>query len=311
LIKLFLLVSLSCLSALAAEPSKADEARRHAQRSRELYDDGDFSGALNEIERAYEMTPNFKLLYNMGQIQAQQLNYAAALKSFQRFLREGGQEITEARRTEVQREIEKLRARVAEVTISLDQPGAEIVIDDVVVGISPLAKPVQLNGGKHKVLATLQNYLPATKTIDVVGLENVTFKIELQRVASVSVPKSDSPSNLSQATQGASEGFPVWIPWAATGALAAGTVVLGVVALGNESKLKTLVSTYGTTKEQQLAAQSATQTTALATDVLLGVTAAAGVGSLIYTLVRSSPKASSPAASVSFTGNGFAIAGAF
>src|SRR5688500_11544745 len=82
------------------EPPKAGdskEAQEHFQRARTLYDEGDFNLALIEFKRAYDISPNYRVLYNIGQVNIQLFNYAAARKALGQYLEDGGQEISSGR----------------------------------------------------------------------------------------------------------------------------------------------------------------------------------------------------------------------
>ncbi len=322
--RLALLAALTgALLAAAAEPvrSPAEEARRHFQLSKDLYADGDLPGALNELERSYAAVPNYKLLYNMGQIQAQLQNHAAALRSFQRFLGERNATISDARRAEVQREIDKLRTRVAELTIVTVPAGAEVSVDDVPMGKSPLPGPLTVNGGRRRVTATLQNHFPAVRQVDVVGLDALTVKLELQPVvaepaATAAAPATAAPGATTERAAPAvtaqvaeAKGrFPLWIPWVGTGVLAAGAGVAGVMTAVSTAQQAKLKGTFPITAAQQDAAASATRGWALATDVLTGAAVAAAAGSLAFTLLRG-PDAPPPPVSLGVDGRGLTLAG--
>ncbi len=285
-------------AAFAAEPARnnPDEAKKHFQRSRELYDEGDFAGALKEIERSYASFPNFKLLYNMGQIQAQQQDYAPALKSFRKFLAEGANEVPEARRAEVLKEIDKLRTRVGEVSIAVNVEGAEISVDDQVVGRSPLSEAKIVNIGKRKVSATLPNHFPVTKFVDVAGLDTLTVKLELQPMVAAgpnlagaldtktSVPTANAVTV--KPVETTPFRIPVWAPWVATGVLAAGTTVFAFSTLTVSNEQKARLARFGVTAAQLEGGAKVVQTRALITDILGGATLAAAAGSLLYTLFR-------------------------
>ncbi len=306
LIPLLIGVALAAPS-LAAE-TRAEEAKRHFARSKELYEDGDFVASLNELERAYAAVPNFKLLYNIGQIQAQLQNYAAALKSFRQFLADGGSEVSEARRAEVLREIEKFRIRVAELTIS-SVDGAEIAIDDVVVGKAPLSGPVRINVGRRKLTATLADHFPVTKYVEVAGLDQLNVKLDLQPVVTASRSAATRPP-LAVVKDEPSARLPAWVPWVGTAALGAGTAVVGVLAFQSSAEQKKLLGTYGITRNQLDAVSSRTRTEALITDILAGCTAAAAIGSLLFTLLRA-PDAPAPTVSVGLSSNAVFVVGSF
>ena len=47
--------------------SKSDEASQHFRSGVAFYKDHDFAAALVEFKRAYELVPNYGVLYNLGQ----------------------------------------------------------------------------------------------------------------------------------------------------------------------------------------------------------------------------------------------------
>ena len=116
------------------------EARTRFQRGIELYEEGDMDAALVELRRAYELAPSYKLLFNIGQVQLQKSDYASALDSFERYLAQGGDNISRKRRGELEPLVQKLRQRVAEVTVTVDVAGAEVLVDDLPRGTAPLAR---------------------------------------------------------------------------------------------------------------------------------------------------------------------------
>src|SRR5262245_31514318 len=106
----------------AAEPAAVTEAQTRFKRALELYEEGNLDGARAELRRAYETSPNFKVLYNLAQVEFELHDYPAALASFEQYLSLGGDKVAEPRRAQVQKDIEKLRARVATVKISVNVP---------------------------------------------------------------------------------------------------------------------------------------------------------------------------------------------
>ncbi|RYE84170.1 MAG: hypothetical protein EOO75_18450, partial [Myxococcales bacterium] len=151
-----------------AAPAQLEEAQRRYQRARELYDENNFSAALVEMRRSYELSRSYKLLYDIGQICYQTHDYPCALQSFGRFLQDGKQEITPARRDEVQAEIGRLKGRVATVRVTA-AAGAEVQLDDAPLGAAPLGEPVMIGAGRHRLTARLTGREAVTRVVDVAG----------------------------------------------------------------------------------------------------------------------------------------------
>src|SRR5262245_29382109 len=94
------------------DQAKVDEAKAHYRRARELYDENNFRGALVEMQRAYELSQNPKLLYDLGQISYQLQDYPAALSAFTKYLALNKGDIPQQRVDDVQKDIDRLKTRI-------------------------------------------------------------------------------------------------------------------------------------------------------------------------------------------------------
>ena len=122
--------SMLAVPAQADKPAKeeaevSDEAREEAserfRRGVKLYKDNDYVAALVEFKRAYELAPNYRVLYNLGQTSRELKDYASALTAYRQYLAEGGDEVKGARKKEVEGAIEDLVARVGTLSITTDE----------------------------------------------------------------------------------------------------------------------------------------------------------------------------------------------
>ena len=101
------------MTSLVPATSRADnveEAMQHYQQGVQLFKEGAYDAALVELERAYKAAPTYKLLYNIAQVYRQLNDFARAYTTYDRYLREGGVDIAQARRDEVRLEMIKLSA---------------------------------------------------------------------------------------------------------------------------------------------------------------------------------------------------------
>ena len=77
--------------AIGTDPSApVDDAASHFRHGVSLYKDADYEGALVEFRRAQDVSPNFRVLYNIGQCLYQLQRYAEALHAFEDYLTQGG-----------------------------------------------------------------------------------------------------------------------------------------------------------------------------------------------------------------------------
>lgn len=287
---------LSCVMLCAAAPSAAqetpptesvDEARERFHRGVELFREGNFRAALIEFRRANEIAPNYRIQFNLGQTYFELQDYAGAMKAFETYLREGGDEISATRKAEVAKELDKLRARVARLSISADVDGAEIHVDDTVVGTTPLDGPVLVSAGRRKISATKGPGTPTVKFVDVAGGDSLEVKLELKveprapaAATAAAPPPQPQPAAIQPEAEGMGTAF--WVSLVATGVLATGATVSGIMAAGAKSDYDSALDAYPTTSSDIQEARDDTNRLALTTDILGGAAVVAGVLTIVF-----------------------------
>ncbi|MFO0586962.1 MAG: PEGA domain-containing protein [Polyangiaceae bacterium] len=288
----------------AAAPSgtaaaESDEGKARFFRGVDLFRENDFRAALVEFKRSYEISHNYKVLYNIGQTEYELADYASALRSFQRYLDLGGADIEAARRGEVEKEIQGLAARVARVEIKSNTEGAEVLIDDVVVGKTPLTDAVVVSIGRRKVVIQKDGLTSTARFVDLAGGDRTSIEVNLSGPA---VSKEDaSPPRTG-----------MWVSLAVTGGLAVGAAVVGGLALSAHADAKKQLDTFGATKADIDAARSKTQTLALVTDVLGGAAIAmAGVTIVLGVTGGKKEAPPQPKAALTVGPSGFSLSGKF
>jgi hypothetical protein len=313
--------------ARAQEPAAQAEGRQHFRRGVDFFKEGDYRAALIEFKRAYELAPNYKVLYNLGQTSLELQDYASALRSFEKYLNDGGKEIAAARRTQVEAEVDRLKKRVARVEITTNVPDAEVFVDDVSVGRTPLA-PVAVSAGRRKFSAT-KGGITATRAVDLAGGDTTTIQLEIvEPVAPTPTPvtppmrtpeptrtpaRTDTPRAPALAPtppppEPSNTGL--WLGITATGALAAGAVATGIFALSAKKDFDSTVARFGVDAQTVSDARSKTRTLALVTDILAGATVLAG-GITLLTSLGPSSKERSHAMRVDLTAGGLVATGSF
>jgi tetratricopeptide (TPR) repeat protein len=277
-----------CLLAPAAraEPEgTAREASKHFQRGVDLYNEGDFRGALVEFKKAHNVLPRAGVLYNIGQTEYQLQEYAQALRTLERFLGETGPNA--AHRAEVEETVEVLRGRVGKIALTSDRVDCEVTVDDQVAGTTPLAQPVQVSIGRRRLALVCGGRARATREVDVAAGELV--RVELRSGSSAAGP---APAAAAPPVVMAHETPPPPPPrispgtvsgaWIVTAGLAAATVGVYVTAIVEARQLDNLRGSYPIDTQQLDDKRTLTSRLALAGDVLAVSTAlAAGISAYL------------------------------
>ena len=282
---------------------KPSDADRHFRRGVDLYEDGDMSAAMVEFSRAYQLVPNYKILYNLGQVAYQRQDYVQSLDYLRRYLDEGSDGVSRERRLKIEQDLRRLELRIGRIDVNTRaaDDGAEILLDDVHVGVAPMNAPVAANVGQRRVELVRANGQREVHLVDVVGAETVrtVFSRPAPRV-SQDVPAAegvmkphglnllaDRPDPTPPAAS-ARAARTTWISWAATGVLAGSAAVTGSLALSASRDLQQRRDAYPLAPGDLDAPQSRARTLALVTDGLL-------VGTLVMTALSTYLTATAPA----------------
>jgi hypothetical protein len=260
-----------------------EEAAARYKRGTELYSEGNYSAALIEFKKAYELTNAYKVLYNIGQVCYQLQDYVCALSSFEDYLKRGGPQIAAKRKEEVDAEIKRLKPRIATVTIKSNVDGAEVTIDDVPRGKTPITG-LLLSAGSHRMNVAMAGKLPITRVIEVAGATTPTIEVELldagggtKEVIVHDVGERSKFTTLSYVGLGFG------------GALFAGGVVTGVLALGASSDLKDK-NYVGDPSPEAKSLQTKVKTLRLTSDILL-LAGIATLGTTLFLTLTRDPNA--------------------
>lgn len=298
---LALLASVTCLPNVRAEPATGAQAhapaiRRaesHFKRGVELYNEGNAEAAMVEFRRAYDLAPRFPILYNMAQVAYSLNDYATAVALFERYLAQGGAGVAEERRKAVADEIKRLRGRMGRVQVISNVAGAEVAVDDVIVGSSPLP-PVAVNIGRRKVSVLSSDGRTATQIIDVPAGETVVARLVLAADATAQPAPNPSqpPSPSAERTRGLSTG--AIVAWALAGTMAVGAVATGALALQDARELDKSKQAFPVESAEGLRDQEASVSRkALLTDAMIVGAALSGTVALLLTLSREPSERSS------------------
>lgn len=283
------------------------EARTRYEKGKQLYGEGAFDAALAELQRSYDLAPSYKILYNIALVQRARNDFAGALHAYEKYLADGGKELAASRRQEVQKELETLKTLVARADIKTSVADADISVDDVPTGKSPLTGLV-LNPGSHRISATKEGHQAAVKVIKVAGGDSVTVDLVLPESASSQPAGTGAPSATAAPTDtgaataaptdsGTSQPMPpppsrgpVWIGWAITGALAVGAGITGGLALSKAGAHAELRQQPGVTADQLDLSRRETKALAIVSDVLIPCAVVAGAISLYFSVRTVGPE---------------------
>ncbi len=276
------------------EVTITDKARAHFKAGVNLLQDPDgarYEEAYAQFRAAYDESPSWKILSNLG-IAAMKLEKdGEAIDAFRGYLEEGGDSISEAERQQTQRDLETLEASVVTVSIQASPEGVKLQDERVTnrggnvtnhYMVKDGSIELRIRPGNHKITAKLKGYEDAVWEFNAAAASQHEHSFVLERPSTGQAPGSGPVD--SGATHRPVP-VSVWIGAGVTGALLAGSVGTGIVALGKNTEYDD-ANQEGDPERDDLRNQ--VKTFNLVTDILLGGAVVGGIVTTVLYVTRPS-----------------------
>lgn len=210
-----LLAALTATSWARAQPSPPpapptrealDEARRHFERGIARLEDDDPAGAVDELQRAYDLSRRPTVLYDLGVALQALRRDAEALDALRRYLAQA-ERIPRRRRRRVEAAVRELEASQAHVTFEVTPPYAAVRVDGRALGAED---DVALAPGAHHLEVSCEGHRPVDQELSLSAGERRAVRLALTpdpapppRVIVVTPPPAPPPPTASLHLDGA------------------------------------------------------------------------------------------------------------
>lgn len=158
-------------------------AKAEYEAGKVLFADKDFANAIVKFEKAYELSKDPRLLWNVAVCQKNLRRYAKMLVTLRKLLADGGPLLTEQDRKDADDLAKTVESFVSKLSLVVNEPGAKIVIDGEEVGATPLGEPLLVDVGPRKVRIEKAGFVTIERTVEVAG--GGTMALELSMVKEV------------------------------------------------------------------------------------------------------------------------------
>jgi hypothetical protein len=265
----------------AASSGPSPDARAANKRALELFKNRKYAEALDQFQRAYDLSPSWLILCNIGKMSRYTQDFARSLDSYQKCLRDAGPDVDAGQRSDVEHEIAELTSLVGWVTLSGEE-GTTVSLDGKALGTLPLDHKVAVNPGPLTFSAAKgQRHREAT--ITATAAQTVDVDLTLQSAGAI--PKGPTPPQSFRFPDAA-----VVSAWVVSGLFAASAVATGTVALVSSTQLKSTVyvgPANAPPPDSPLAAKARRiGVLSTSTDVFIGIAVVAGVAGASFSIVN-------------------------
>lgn len=265
-----ILVATLLLGAVASpfvSTALAQDARELFQRGRGAYETGDFEGAVEAWQAAYEIDPRPLLQFNLAQAYERLGRLQESLDAYESFLAAAPSDAEDVPAARLR--AAALQQRLARTGIMLrgGPDGAAVIIDGTERARLPRPDAITVPPGSYRVEIVAEGYAPFESVIAVAPGAQVDVEVTMRAL-------DDEPDPVQASDGGGVSTIGIAIA-AGGGALLVGGAVTGILALGAAGD--------ATTSEDSDADRA--RTLGLVTDILLGVGAAAAITGVVLMFV--------------------------
>ena len=117
-----------------------------------------YPDALTYFQESYDAFAKPNVLYNIGMCHRALFDFKSAINTFQRYLIEAGYDAPPDKYAQVEALIGEMESSLGKVTVTVNENGADIYIDAMKVGVSPMHEIVSLNAGTHLIEAKKEGF---------------------------------------------------------------------------------------------------------------------------------------------------------
>jgi hypothetical protein len=216
-------------AAAADDAAAKTRANTLLAEARQLYDGGDYGGALTRLNQAYTSFPSPLILFNFGQVYRALLRDVEAIEAFDQFLATSDDQ-NPSLRHEAEVNLIELSRRVGTIEIVADADQAEVSVDGRVAGRSPLKRGVRIVPGSHQIVVLgPDGTIPFVRRIEIAAGETARVQATTARLMPATIAAGSAPPPEQPAL------YRRWWFWAGLGAVVAGAVITTVALASGSS----------------------------------------------------------------------------
>jgi hypothetical protein len=156
-------------------PEAVAEARQRFQRGVDLYEERNYTAAMVEFQRAYELTRNPAVLYNISATHELSGHMVEALDAMLEYERLAPRDAVTARRAEVDAALARIRRSIATLVLRVEAEGLTLLVDGLPRSVSEARTGLRVAAGRHRVTLSAPHYQTREEEFDISGGNSATI----------------------------------------------------------------------------------------------------------------------------------------
>jgi hypothetical protein len=175
-----------------SEAQKLAKSRQYFDQANKLYDEGKYPEAEQAYLAAWNLKKSYDVAGNLGMIEADLNHMRSAAEHLSYAIAEFPAGGRPAQRDALIKRLTDVRRSVGAFRIQVNKPGAEVFVDGVSVGLTPMKAEIFVDAGSHALEVRLEGYTTVQQTL--VGLKGQTNDIQVTLVPPVVVAPKTGPN---------------------------------------------------------------------------------------------------------------------
>lgn len=164
----------------AAAFAQADTAKTALAAGDKAAKAKDWNAALAQYESANKAQPSAEALEGIANAHYQMKQDAEAYAAYRAWLDTYGAKAPKAKRTAAESRLKELDARTGPLTVTVNEAGAQLLVDDKPMGTTPLAAPLRVAAGPHRVRVAKDGFIPVDQLPNVQAGTGATLDVKLE-----------------------------------------------------------------------------------------------------------------------------------
>jgi hypothetical protein len=158
--------------------SLGESAKEAYELGRLLLNNHDPAAALTKFQRAYDLSKDSRLLFNMA-ICARDMRAYARMQVFLLRYKELASDLSSDEKADIEAALSTIRRLVGAVRLEVNEPDASVALDGVTVGNTPLPAALVVDLGEHRVRVSKPGFESVEKAFETTGGSEDKLKILL------------------------------------------------------------------------------------------------------------------------------------
>jgi hypothetical protein len=187
---LFAMLALVAAVTLLASPAEAQKAKAKKEFDKGVtaMDSHDYKTALGHFQAAYDAAPHWMVLGHIGNCQAKLNDPVNAIKSYEKFLKDGGDDIDADQRSAARQNLEEQRKKVGVLHLLVKPKESTVNIDGESYGNPPFEEILLKAGPHHIIVVRGEDEIEQDFTIDAGKEKTIKIYPKDDTVAAIVAP---------------------------------------------------------------------------------------------------------------------------